>query len=66
MTHSVRDSYTKKMLNSIGINNVVNTSCPTVWNITPDHLATIPDTKAKYVANHINSTTKTLFWIQNF
>ena len=34
MTHSVRDTYTKRMLNSIGINNVINTSCPTVWDIT--------------------------------
>ena len=58
MTHSVRDSYTKKMLNSIGINNVVNTSCPTVWNITPDHLATIPDTKAKYVVTTLTDYNK--------
>ena len=58
MTHSVRDSYTKKMLNSIGINNVVNTSCPTVWNITPDHLATIPDSKAKYVVTTLTDYNK--------
>ncbi|MFD1771627.1 polysaccharide pyruvyl transferase family protein [Sphingobacterium suaedae] len=31
--HSVRDEYSKDMLNSIGISNVVNTCCPTTWNI---------------------------------
>jgi polysaccharide pyruvyl transferase WcaK-like protein len=29
--HSVRDSYTEEKLNSIGINNTLNTSCPTLW-----------------------------------
>lgn len=29
--HSVRDSYTAKMLAKIGITNVLNTSCPTTW-----------------------------------
>jgi polysaccharide pyruvyl transferase WcaK-like protein len=29
--HSVRDSYTQKQLNSIGISNVINTGCPTMW-----------------------------------
>jgi polysaccharide pyruvyl transferase WcaK-like protein len=31
--HSVRDSYTQKKLNEIGINNVIMTSCPTLWNL---------------------------------
>ena len=56
--HSVRDSYTKKMLNSIGINNVINTSCPTLWNITPDHIATIPNDKAKYVVTTLTDYNK--------
>lgn len=30
--HSVRDSYTLKQLNSIGINNVLNTNCSTLWH----------------------------------
>ncbi len=30
---SVRDSYTKNKLQSSGIKNVVNTGCPTLWNI---------------------------------
>jgi polysaccharide pyruvyl transferase WcaK-like protein len=29
--HSVRDSYSKEQLNSIGIRNVINTGCPTMW-----------------------------------
>lgn len=32
--HSVRDSYTKEKLNSIGIFNVLNTGCPTMWPLT--------------------------------
>ncbi|XGV94856.1 MAG: polysaccharide pyruvyl transferase family protein [Leptolyngbya sp. BL-A-14] len=47
--HSVRDNYTKKKLRSIGIWNVVNTSCPTMWafaNLNPHE---IPRTKAKNV-----------------
>jgi len=31
--HSVRDKYTLKMLESIDINNVLNTSCPTTWEL---------------------------------
>ncbi|MBD2036623.1 polysaccharide pyruvyl transferase family protein [Leptolyngbya sp. FACHB-321] len=45
-SHSVRDNYTKKKLQSIGIRNVINTGCPTMWplaNLQPD---AIPQTKA--------------------
>ena len=31
--HSVRDSYTAAQLQSAGIKNVINTSCPTMWNL---------------------------------
>jgi polysaccharide pyruvyl transferase WcaK-like protein len=31
VNHSVRDSYTKDQLNKIGIRNVINTGCPTMW-----------------------------------
>ena len=40
--HSVRDEYTKNYLQSIGIENVVNTSCPTVWGLSAEHCAKIP------------------------
>ena len=29
--HSVRDSFTEEQLRSVGINNVINTGCPTMW-----------------------------------
>ena len=30
---STRDNYTKKMLEAIGFSNVINTGCPTMWDI---------------------------------
>lgn len=45
--HSVRDSYTEKQLNKIGINNVINTGCPTMWGLTESHCSDIPEAKAK-------------------
>lgn len=47
--HSVRDDYTKKKLESIGISNVVNTGCATMWKLTPEHCLTIPTGKAQNV-----------------
>jgi len=31
--HSVRDNYTKNKLKEVGIKNVINTGCPTIWNL---------------------------------
>jgi len=45
--HSVRDSYTLKKLNSIGLNNVLNTGCPTLWKLDELHCRDIPQKKAK-------------------
>lgn len=39
--HAVRDSYTLKKLASIGITNVINTGCPTVWDLDQTHCAAI-------------------------
>lgn len=47
--HSVRDHYTEIRLKDLGIDNVLNTSCPTMWNLTPEHNAKIPIKKAKSV-----------------
>lgn len=47
--HSVRDSFSEKMLKSIGIKNVLNTGCPTMWNLTPEHCACIPTIKSSKV-----------------
>ncbi len=40
--HSVRDSYSEGRLREIGVANVLNTACPTMWGLTPDHCAEIP------------------------
>lgn len=47
--HSVRDSFSEKMLKSMGIKNVVNTSCPTMWNLTKEFCNQIPRDKGKNV-----------------
>ncbi|MEQ9763813.1 polysaccharide pyruvyl transferase family protein [Streptococcus sp. ZJ151] len=47
--HSVRDEFTKEKLNSIGINNVLNTSCATMWKLTKEHNSKTPQNKAKNV-----------------
>lgn len=47
--HSVRDEYTKKKLESIGIRNVVNTGCPTTWMLTSEFCEGIPVRKASQV-----------------
>ncbi|PEU60001.1 capsular biosynthesis protein [Priestia megaterium] len=49
LLHSVRDNYTKEKLNSIGIKNVINTGCATMWNLTPEHCSLIPKKKGKNV-----------------
>ncbi|MEN6459655.1 MAG: polysaccharide pyruvyl transferase family protein [Thermoguttaceae bacterium] len=47
--HSVRDQYTADKLASVGIRNVVNTGCPSMWGLTPEHCRTIPCDKAPSV-----------------
>ncbi|WP_374285564.1 polysaccharide pyruvyl transferase family protein [Lactococcus sp.] len=56
--HSVRDNYTKEKLESIGITNVVNTGCATLWRLTPEHCATIPTHKGKQVVTTITDYRK--------
>jgi hypothetical protein len=47
--HSVRDEYTEKKLKSIGIDNVINTGCPTLWALDEEHCSEIPRDKADAV-----------------
>lgn len=47
--HSVRDSNTEALFHQAGIHNVVNTGCPTLWKLTPEHCLSIPSTKAESV-----------------
>lgn len=47
--HSVRDQETCEMLKRIGIKNVINTGCPTLWNLDENHCKNIPTKKGKNV-----------------
>lgn len=49
MLHSVRDSFTESQLKAIGLTNVINTGCPTMWNLTPEHCAAISADKSNRV-----------------
>jgi len=49
--HSVRDSFSETKLKAMGISNVVNTGCPTMWELTPAHCAAIPTGKARHVVS---------------
>jgi polysaccharide pyruvyl transferase WcaK-like protein len=42
-TQSVRDRYTLNKMQEMGIRNVLNTSCPTTWSLTPEHCSAIPE-----------------------
>jgi len=47
--HSVRDNYTVDKLKEIGIRNVINTGCPTLWNLNNKHCSLIPNKKSDNV-----------------
>lgn len=53
MLHSVRDSFTQRQLAAVGVTNVVNTSCPTVWNLTSDRLPCVPRQKGDEVVTTV-------------
>lgn len=53
--HSVRDEYTRIRLEELGIRNVINTGCPTLWSLTPEHCSTIPTGKADRVLTTVNT-----------
>ena len=53
LIHSVRDQYTLEKLRSAGIENVVNTGCPTTWALTPEFCREIPVQKAPEVVTTI-------------
>ncbi|GLI56804.1 hypothetical protein PM10SUCC1_23180 [Propionigenium maris DSM 9537] len=58
--HSVRDEYTKNKLNEIGIKNVLNTSCATMWSLTSEHCKGIPRTKGKSVVTTLTDYNRDL------
>lgn len=47
--HSVRDGYTEGKLKSIGLKNVINTGCPTMWPFLDFKFHEIPTTKSNSV-----------------
>ena len=51
--HSVRDSYAEEKLKSIGINNVINTACPTMWGLSEEFCRSIPTKKSEAVVTTI-------------
>ncbi len=51
--HSVRDQYTLNQLKKAGIDNVINTGCPTTWRLTPEFCKEIPTKRAKNVITTI-------------
>ncbi|MGK6350748.1 polysaccharide pyruvyl transferase family protein [Parapedobacter sp. DT-150] len=51
--HAVRDNYTLQKLNEIGIKNVVNTGCPTVWGLNEPHCSQINPQKRDIVVTTI-------------
>ena len=53
--HSVRDSYTEQRLKSAGIQNVLNTGCPTMWGLTQEKVNRIPIYKGKYVVTTLTN-----------
>ena len=47
--HSVRDSYTADKLKQVGIENVLNTACPTMWGMNRDFISTVRIKKSRSV-----------------
>ena len=56
--HSVRNSYTERKMKSMGIVNVINTGCPTLWNLTPERCRGIPSGKAPKVVTALTGWTQ--------
>lgn len=56
--HSVRDFYTQGKLEEMGIKNVINTGCPTMWCLTPEHCKCIPIHKMKNVVTTLTDYNK--------
>lgn len=56
--HSVRDSYAEQKLIKMGLNNVINTSCPTMWDLTNEHCSKIPTQKSDVVVSTLTDYKK--------
>lgn len=58
--HSVRDSYTENKMKMMGIKNVLNTGCPTMWNLTPEFCKGIPSEKARRVVTTLTDYSRNI------
>lgn len=58
MLHSVRDDYSRLKLNGLGLDNVVNTGCPTLWELPGDVNERTPKSKARNVVTTLNTYMK--------
>ena len=58
--HAVRDEYTKRQLQLCGIENVLYTGCPTMWNLTDELCKTIPQGKGENVITSVHAYNKSL------
>jgi len=56
--HSVRDNYTLEKVKKLGFENVLNTGCPTMWGLTPEHCKAIPNKKSDKVVLTITDYNK--------
>lgn len=58
--HSVRDEYSKNQLNSIGIDNVVNTTCPTLWGLNKEKCKLVTEVKSENVVTTLTFYNKSI------
>jgi len=58
MIHSVRDDYTKEKLECIGITNIVNTGCPTLWPLVERRCRGEPQEKSDVVLTMLTDYSK--------
>ncbi len=65
-THSVRDEFTRQALMDIGIKNVINTGCPTLWGLTKSHISKIPTKKSNSVIFTLTDYNKDLYSDREF
>ncbi|WAM33626.1 polysaccharide pyruvyl transferase family protein [Caldicellulosiruptor morganii] len=60
--HSVRDEISKNILKKWGVDNVVNTGCPTLWKLNKNHCKNIPTKKSKKVIFTVSDYDRDYFY----
>lgn len=53
--HAVRDSQALAQLARAGVTNVLNTGCPTLWDLDAKHCAAVPTTRGEAVLTTVNT-----------